>query len=107
MYLCQLIRPPRMSNRFPYTPLFRSVNACTLSAAVRSMRSDAHRHRAAPSCLRDSRSEEHTSELQSRQYLVCRLMLEIKKIKAGTHASTRLNAARIDTAAPEIEAGGG
>src|SRR3712207_7677761 len=41
---------------------------------------DAHRCRAGRPRRRDARSEEHTSELQSRQYLVCRLLLEKKKI---------------------------
>src|SRR5258707_9521321 len=83
-----MIRRPPRSTLFPYTTLFRSVS--------RAPRVGAHAHRRVlepstdrrtPSRVgvprRDpddlSRSEEHTSELQSRQYLVCRLLLEKKK----------------------------
>src|SRR3712207_7448547 len=83
-----MIRRPPRSTLFPYTTLFRSSvhddfeelqemrtsagfsppsRGCTLSACTSSTR------------LRRPRSEEHTSELQSRQYLVCRLLLEKKK----------------------------
>src|SRR3712207_8077445 len=80
-----MIRRPPRSTLFPYTTLFRS-RACTGCSACRRPRP-----RGAstppplpwPCCLR---SEEHTSELQSRQYLVCRLLLEKKKsILASTH----------------------
>src|SRR3712207_1489607 len=43
-----------------------------------------------PNLVREKRSEEHTSELQSRQYLVCRLLLEKKKIKMKTNTSTQM-----------------
>src|SRR3712207_7822925 len=88
-----MIRRPPRSTLFPYTTLFRSVRSGQLGR-----RGSAHRrltlgrsaqrpdtvaratlHRR---CLRAGdrrRSEEHTSELQSRQYLVCRLLLEKKK----------------------------
>src|SRR5947209_17133009 len=72
-----LRRPPR-STLFPYTTLFRSSATCGPDRARRRARGPAHR----PSrgCgTRTPRSEEHTSELQSRQYLVCRLLLEKKK----------------------------
>src|SRR3712207_8209330 len=83
-----MIRRPPRSTLFPYTTLFRS-GACvhrplTASSrpaarcpptAGRASRSPVRRGRAPGS----SRSEEHTSELQSRQYLVCRLLLEKKK----------------------------
>src|SRR5947209_16202536 len=70
-------RPPRFT-LFPYTTLFRSyafdptrnllfVNVNSLPALVK--------------LISRGRSEEHTSELQSRQYLVCRLLLEKKKIQ--------------------------
>src|SRR3712207_7221630 len=89
-FFLMIRRPPR-STLFPYTTLFRSV-APPPACAPRRCRSprpparSAHRtwHRgraggteAAPRT--GSRSEEHTSELQSRQYLVCRLLLEKKK----------------------------
>src|SRR5438445_11595312 len=68
-------RPPR-STLFPYTTLFRSpppVAPAKSRAALSPSRFGTPRHR------RRRRSEEHTSELQSRQYLVCRLLLEKKK----------------------------
>src|SRR6266404_7862480 len=70
-FFLMIRRPPR-STLFPYTTLFRSRPAGTRRCAARS--SPGWR---APS--RSSRSEEHTSELQSLAYLVCRLLLEKKK----------------------------
>src|SRR5947209_16639600 len=67
-----LRRPPR-STLFPYTTLFRSPRG---SAPARASRRGWW---AAGRCRRHERSEEHTSELQSRKYLVCRLLLEKKK----------------------------
>src|SRR3712207_8738190 len=80
-----MIRRPPRSTLFPYTTLFRSVFVSwwfylfrfgwAFDIIVRKFRSGF--------CLaihlRNGRSEEHTSELQSRQYLVCRLLLEKKK----------------------------
>src|SRR5438067_3505349 len=73
-----MIRRPPRSTLFPYTTLFRSrTRAESASAAVcRCM--PGCRTSAAPGCSRH-RSEEHTSELQSRFDLVCRLLLEKKK----------------------------
>src|SRR3712207_6954091 len=93
-----MIRRPPRSTLFPYTTLFRSAQGDA------DVRQDPHRHRRRPPRrqgaaargagpgplllgellqpgLREGapRSEEHTSELQSRQYLVCRLLLEKKK----------------------------
>src|SRR2546423_6162020 len=67
-----MIRRPPRSTLFPYTTLFRSP-----SASKRRVR----RSSTAPTCPRSPtwRSEEHTSELQSLAYLVCRLLLEKKK----------------------------
>src|SRR5947209_15519759 len=65
-------RPPR-STLFPYTTLFRS-RAVRLKPILRY-----GRHARTAPASRQTRSEEHTSELQSRQYLVCRLLLEKKK----------------------------
>src|SRR3712207_8057005 len=94
-----MIRRPPRSTLFPYTTLFRS----TLLPLQRRLRRDlgretSRRHRPAvprnlggdlggrgsPGRTRPGRrrSEEHTSELQSRQYLVCRLLLEKKKISS-------------------------
>src|SRR5258707_14247109 len=69
-FFLMIRRPPR-STLFPYTTLFRS------RGSIRVPRRSRRATRAAPGCA--SRSEEHTSELQSRQYLVCRLLLEKKK----------------------------
>src|SRR3712207_8696504 len=91
-----MIRRPPRSTLFPYTTLFRSRHA---PAAAQRRRADALRRRVRPGDRRPARrargrppgrlvllrqrrarrSEEHTSELQSRQYLVCRLLLEKKK----------------------------
>src|SRR3712207_8131163 len=71
-----MIRRPPRSTLFPYTTLFRSPSrtGCSPRISLRISCSSAWASaaRAAP------RSEEHTSELQSRQYLVCRLLLEKK-----------------------------
>src|SRR6202789_1752081 len=66
-----MIRRPPRSTLFPYTTLFRSRPAY-------ARRSRQGRRRAWPSRLSAARSEEHTSELQSLQHLVCRLLLEKK-----------------------------
>src|SRR5687767_15202018 len=90
-----MIRPPPRSTLFPYTTLFRSRGG-SHERRVRggmSVRADAlasHRDSSPPADLslpqlrsrgRRERSEEHTSELQSLAYLVCRLLLEKKKKK--------------------------
>src|SRR5688572_31296380 len=77
-----MLRPPR-STLFPYTTLFRSpfrVFTITLpSSSVRSCASWIRCGRPSTTCSRSSsRSEEHTSELQSQSNLVCRLLLEKK-----------------------------
>src|SRR2546429_5510323 len=76
-----MIRRPPRSTLFPYTTLFRSHRAVGTRPVQGSPRSA--RHAAANRRQRDAgvcRSEEHTSELQSRLHLVCRLLLEKKKI---------------------------
>src|SRR3712207_8949606 len=95
-----MIRRPPRSTLFPYTTLFRSHDPRAVVGDVpdRRVRSRARRRlRAAPLVLPDlrhglgvrarTRSEEHTSELQSRQYLVCRLLLEKKKSLKFSHAT--------------------
>src|SRR3712207_7282944 len=95
-----MIRRPPRSTLFPYTTLFRSPSAgfprshqschkrkhtiCNCGGTIPPCsRSSSSRSRSAGSSLISNslagRSEEHTSELQSRQYLVCRLLLEKKK----------------------------
>src|SRR5260370_27069191 len=77
-FFLMIRRPPR-STLFPYTTLFRS------SIAHRDSRSTGNREfRSTDRLPGDSRSEEHTSELQSHLNLVCRLLLEKKKIKYDT-----------------------
>src|SRR5260370_31266736 len=85
-----MIRRPPRSTLFPYTTLFRSVDNASISsllpipqAAVDSIPCRATRLTdmgSNPRRLGESRSEEHTSELQSHLNLVCRLLLEKKKI---------------------------
>src|SRR3712207_6964499 len=84
-----MIRRPPRSTLFPYTTLFRSEDAALLAHAQhrQALRVAEHpvagrrqlRRHAVDLALHAERSEEHTSELQSRQYLVCRLLLEKKK----------------------------
>src|SRR5438034_3447163 len=77
-------RPPR-STLFPYTTLFRSDPAALAATAIRLLGDEGLRRRmgAAGRAAVESRSEEHTSELQSHSDLVCRLLLEKKKKKQG------------------------
>src|SRR2546429_2742791 len=70
-----MIRRPPRSTLFPYTTLFRSLLALLLLFAVLLFE---FRTFSAPTAIL-TRSEEHTSELQSRLHLVCRLLLEKKK----------------------------
>src|SRR5437764_7369689 len=79
VFFLMIRRPPR-STLFPYTTLFRSRSAGEISALAHSRRTTAIRllDRRRP---QSNRSEEHTSELQSPMYLVCRLLLEKKKIQ--------------------------
>src|SRR3712207_7723422 len=89
-----MIRRPPRSTLFPYTTLFRSVSERSASRASRRTpgrvaergmggicRGDGRTGRKSNGfgAFNEVRSEEHTSELQSRQYLVCRLLLEKKK----------------------------
>src|SRR3712207_8647933 len=93
-----MIRRPPRSTLFPYTTLFRSAAAAGAAArgaagGVRGRRAGAAPRR--PGARRTvgagglnvncARSEEHTSELQSRQYLVCRLLLEKKQHVGPTY----------------------
>src|SRR3712207_7732561 len=81
-----MIRQPPRSTLFPYTTLFRSLPRHD-GAATQGAPSSPEALRVPIPPLRpyrQSRSEEHTSELQSRQYLVCRLLLEKKRRTADT-----------------------
>src|SRR3712207_8854669 len=90
-----MIRRPPRSTLFPYTTLFRSQmpfhatssayirgTACRQAITLGYPRSGRSVFRFT---ISDERSEEHTSELQSRQYLVCRLLLEKKKKNSTNH----------------------
>src|SRR2546428_1331362 len=96
-----MIRRPPRSTLFPYTTLFRSgvlpLPISSLRSAAPALRNPLNRNRAVPLTYDqfryafanavsadEARSEEHTSELQSRSDLVCRLLLEKKK----THIQT-------------------
>src|SRR5258707_11670982 len=92
-----MIRRPPRSTLFPYTTLFRSQGAGQYEARhVRvGRRADELHHRyrlpgrgQSEISIAVMRSEEHTSELQSRQYLVCRLLLEKKKILTSSRGGT-------------------
>src|SRR3712207_8081622 len=102
MYYILMIRRPPRSTLFPYTSLFRSIraaravsyslpsilpgygtaiSAAALPVALREVLKESVSAAIKVGLLHDrdlTRSEEHTSELQSRQYLVCRLLLEKK-----------------------------
>src|SRR3712207_7417172 len=100
-----MIRRPPRSTLFPYTTLFRSSGVVReppttsrrkrRAAASRSSIATAHPTSCSPAAIafdtarpksdETARSEEHTSELQSRQYLVCRLLLEKKKEIYNVH----------------------
>src|SRR3712207_7296550 len=87
-----MIRRPPRSTLFPYTTLFRSDLGGVVEGGAgcvafgdqgvrvgHEKRGDPGLHDEERPCDHQRRSEEHTSELQSRQYLVCRLLLEKKK----------------------------
>src|SRR3712207_7217038 len=85
LFFFLMIRRPPRSTLFPYTTLFRSP-ARERAAGPSGRAARPHRGRRMAAAAADGlppgageRSEEHTSELQSRQYLVCRLLLEKKK----------------------------
>src|SRR5690349_21900498 len=100
-----MIRPPPRSTLFPYTTLFRSWSHTTVTVLAASIATAGSPTQAAVrifwgpfqpdpmnsfiqrSALVLPRSEEHTSELQSRRDLVCRLLLEKKKKKKKTNNS--------------------
>src|SRR3712207_8417101 len=93
-----MIRRPPRSTLFPYTTLFRSEGSeqqhdapgpggSLLVCELRSRCCDRHLLSSQGASVGRHRSEEHTSELQSRQYLVCRLLLE-KKTKSTSRSCT-------------------
>src|SRR3712207_7391502 len=92
-----MIRRPPRSTLFPYTALFRSYcGAEIVPADATSVEEIENLYKKSMEILggpvdfvlHSIRSEEHTSELQSRQYLVCRLLLEKKKNRNSTNLHT-------------------
>src|SRR3712207_8982550 len=96
-----MIRRPPRSTLFPYTTLFRSRSGTDVRLTrlwfigrmvwphhdAEGERDERHGSARGAAGLLDRRSEEHTSELQSRQYLVCRLLLEKKKSHQAQYMS--------------------
>src|SRR5258708_21638303 len=101
LFFFLMIRRPPRSTLFPYTTLFRSFGSdtCHIGRKLKI-----HWSLFDPACPKDSinlltsvggRSEEHTSELQSPDHLVCRLLLEKKKQMKGTNASVQSYTTRV------------
>src|SRR2546425_6640307 len=85
-----MIRRPPRSTLFPYTTLFRSVNSSLrLTFHRTSHMRESSRSVTIISLMLQDRSEEHTSELQSLAYLVCRLLLEKKKKTQEAHVEPK------------------
>src|SRR3712207_7941329 len=91
LFFFLMIRRPPRSTLFPYTTLFRSLFGEDIGpkggvhAVTLGLQEKYGPQRVFDTSLNEERSEEHTSELQSRQYLVCRLLLEKKKKKKSTN----------------------
>src|SRR3712207_8976058 len=98
-----MIRRPPRSTLFPYTTLFRSPAPPGASGDLARRRHALHLRgsRPLPRGPGGSRSEEHTSELQSRQYLVCRLLLE-KKTNTHHYPYNTCNSTKTYTRLPLI-----
>src|SRR5690348_17696305 len=93
-----MIRRPPRSTLFPYTTLFRSVNGAgnvaigdSAGTGVEGSFNIYVGFQAADGVTAEDRSEEHTSELQSPVHLVCRLLLEKKKIKRQKKSSRKFS----------------
>src|SRR5258707_8718659 len=101
-----MIRRPPRSTLFPYTTLFRSHGAANNGCigAELTLPVVKPQNYDVAEFFFPGRSEEHTSELQSRQYLVCRLLLEKKtffEVHGGAKAEQHFRLGRID-AAPRL-----
>src|SRR3712207_7945265 len=101
-----MIRRPPRSTLFPYTTLFRSpverldgelevLSRCVLGLGVTEAPQTLDEEHYGRYEARHLRSEEHTSELQSRQYLVCRLLLEKTNLTTDSFASSLFQPAAI------------
>src|SRR5256884_3237640 len=94
-FFLMIRRPPR-STLFPYTTLFRSSRS---PSVPRGRNPAALAFSTTRSAIERTRSEEHTSELQSRLHLVCRLLLEKKKRAATSHRPAQARPHRTGTPA--------
>src|SRR2546430_5730183 len=94
-----MIRRPPRSTLFPYTTLFRSRDGSLLFASsdARALTFQQVEQLQRPASTLVSRSEEHTSELQSQSNLVCRLLLEKKKKLASREPSRYSCIAALDS----------
>src|SRR5207302_8654366 len=91
LFFFSMVRRPPRSTLFPYTTLFRSSLRGPKSTLRRAYRVFGCRCRSPPIPSGSARSEEHTSELQSRENLVCRLLLEKKKKNVISYVDRDLN----------------
>src|SRR5438445_6109100 len=107
LLFCIMVRLPPRSTLFPYTTLFRSLDAlqqargeiaeaCAKGRAALGIAMQRFVLDGSSGIVHAVRSEEHTSELQSRQYLVCRLLLE-KKNKKNDNEQMKLACQRYGT----------
>src|SRR3712207_8313232 len=98
LFFFLMIRRPPRSTLFPYTTLFRSMLGVSVTSPLKSsvipfldeLTFGASRLGAVNCIALSEDRKEHTSELQSRQYLVCRLLLEKKKTKKLAETMTRV-----------------
>src|SRR2546425_4057862 len=86
-----MIRRPPRSTLFPYTTLFRSERRLRRRRRVVDVRAQRMQRHTTFVVTLGARSEEHTSELQSLAYLVCRLLLEKKKKTEQNRATNNVN----------------
>src|SRR2546425_4105293 len=100
-----MIRRPPRSTLFPYTTLFRSERVDGARAEHRGalrLRADALVRRGDVVEGDRGRSEEHTSELQSLAYIVCRLLLEKKKIQSAAGCRTKMSCQQYRTKSKKL-----
>src|SRR3712207_8904254 len=102
VFFLMIRRPPR-STLFPYTTLFRSL-VVAVRPDVRGLGHERPRQRHDRAGHRRGeqhrpRSEEHTSELQSRQYIVCRLLLEKKNESSAMYDNRRISSTSTSSSA--------
>src|SRR5258707_11168872 len=101
-----MIRRPPRSTLFPYTTLFRSLTNYWGYSSISFFAPDPRflptggigEFKTAVKRLHDARSEEHTSELQSRQYILCRLLLEKKKIVKNLRRNSKRTRHKLESA---------